>query len=222
MDECTVSALNVKVNVRRVIITEVKDQRSSRLVVVFLFFFSELCWMGKNSLSIPKKKKKRVRHHVYKELADASGKVMKETSRHFFKIYFYWTINEYYKMKASVVFVVSSSVVIAAHKCRKPLTFMCVPLSNNNLFYVILPFYTSCFTDCPLYKWTAPHFPSLWKLKTLSASLTFLARRTKQACISSVCRSDSVGLILLVWSFSHMHDTFPKAIHSSDMNEGDK
>lgn len=220
MDECTVSALNVKVNVRRVIITEVKDQRSSRLVVVFLFFFSELCRTGKNSLSSPKKKK-RVRHHVYKELADASGKVMKETSRHFFKIYFYWTINEYYKMKASVVFVVSS-LVIAAHKCRKPLTFMCVPLSNNNFFYVILPFYTSCFTDCPLYKWTAPHFPSLWKLKTLSASLTFLARRTKQACISSVCRSDSVGLILLVWSFSHMHDTFPKAIHSSDMNEGDK
>lgn len=156
MDECTVSALNVKVNVRRVIITEVKDQRSSRLVVVFLSFFSE-------KIPFPvQKKKKRVRHHVYKELADASGKVMKETSRHFFKIYFYWTINEYYKMKASVVFVVSS-LVIAAHKCRKPLTFMCVPLSNNNFFYVILPFYTSCFTDCPLYKWTALVCES-WKL----------------------------------------------------------
>lgn len=157
MDECTVSALNVKVNVRRVIITEVKDQRSSRLVVVFLSFFSE-----KIPFPVQKKKKKRVRHHVYKELADASGKVMKETSRHFFKIYFYWTINEYYKMKASVVFVVSS-LVIAAHKCRKPLTFMCVPLSNNNFFYVILPFYTSCFTDCPLYKWTALVCES-WKL----------------------------------------------------------
>lgn len=43
---------------------------------------------------------------VYKELlVDPSGKVMKETSRHFFKIYFYWTINEYYKIKALVCFV---------------------------------------------------------------------------------------------------------------------
>lgn len=55
MDECTVSALNVKVNVRRVIITEVKDQRSSRLVVVFLSFFSE-----KIPFPVQKKKKKEL------------------------------------------------------------------------------------------------------------------------------------------------------------------
>lgn len=46
---------------------------------------------GLNSLS-----SRKIKPHVYKELlADPSGEVMKETSRHFFKIYFYGTINEY-------------------------------------------------------------------------------------------------------------------------------
>lgn len=53
----------------------------------------------------PFQSKNIVKPHVYKELlAEPSGEVMKETSRHFFKIYFYWTINEYYKIKASVVY----------------------------------------------------------------------------------------------------------------------
>lgn len=47
---------------------------------------------GLNSVS----SRKKIKPHVYKEpLADPSGEVMKETSRHFFKIYFYGTINEY-------------------------------------------------------------------------------------------------------------------------------
>lgn len=49
-----------------------------------------------NSLSRQEKRKEKTKPRVYKALlAEPGGGVLKETSRHFFKIYFYGTINEY-------------------------------------------------------------------------------------------------------------------------------
>lgn len=88
--ECTESILNV--NFWAVLTAEVKGHWS---------YFCFLRWRrrgseGLNSLCERKEKKRKTRPRVYKApLAEPGGGVLKETSRHFFKIYFYGTINEY-------------------------------------------------------------------------------------------------------------------------------
>lgn len=91
--------------------------------------------------------KKKIKPCVYKELlVDPSGKDMKETLRHFFKIYFYWTINEYNRIKASpCLFLCVSFNRFAA---RERMNFQ----ACSNIFYRLfkLFLYKSTVAQCSL------------------------------------------------------------------------
>lgn len=120
---------------------------------------------------------------------------MKETSRHFFRIYFYWTINEHYKIKATVVY---EGFLLTDRRfdssCESSVTFC---------MYVTFRTYSSKRLWDP---WCISHKTSARRIIT---SLYF-------TCVQITF---SLGLILLVWSFIRMYDPRPKAARSSDMND---
>lgn len=146
---------------------------------------------------------------------------MKETSRHFFKIYFYWTINEYYKIKASTVYVSFFSLTDLHTHVGGSFYTSC--MTRSLMWY--WPFYTSCLRDQPLiglYAFIVLHILTFLLVSMIDIFWLISSTIRSVASLHFKCVKIrfSLELILLVWCLIHMCDTLPKAI-LFDLNESE-